>query len=290
MCIPRHLPTGFHLEEPIIVRITALTVALLLACIAPILAQTAPEATEETEEEPYDERGFLRDDILLSLSFTQGSTNTYDYKDFRMYFVGQGHYAYEGDDYLDLYLLINRFDRSYDDPRYSSDPITNIFDLDLTHVFGGVDKYTQSNSPVLGATFFSTNMFDDVDFGLGYGRVYNYNGGNVRAMAGVGRNLGYSDDWSPIGDISWTHNLPLGRQWRFRSKVDLMWNPGRTEPEDPARANPDAIYLLDGTLSYQLLKDWALSLRYFNDNGSDRGRSYVSLGVTHRFRRPAPRR
>ncbi|MFW5868735.1 MAG: hypothetical protein ACOCX2_13010, partial [Armatimonadota bacterium] len=110
---------------------------------------------------------------------------------------------------------------------------------------------------------------------------------------GLGRNLGYTDSFGPLADLSWTHNLPLADDWRLRTKVDLMWTPdrgGSINSEDDGRSYPETIYVLDGTLSYQIQKGWALSLRYFNDNGSDRAREYTSLGVTHRFRARRPKR
>lgn len=269
-------------------RLSAIVASLLLFGLIVATAVAQDAATEETEEEPYDERGFIRDNISVSLSFTKGSTETYDYDDLRVYLLGETHYAFKGDDYFDSYLLINRLDRSYEDPRYDDDPLRNIFDLDLTYVFDGVDKWTLGNRSVVGATFFSTEGFDNVDFGLGYGRLWGYDGGTLRAMGGLGRNIGYSDSFSPLADLSWTHNLPLAEDWRLRTKVDLMWNQGRGTVD--GETYPETIYVLDGTLSYQIHKEWALSLRYFNDNGSDRARSYTSLGVTHRFRARRPRR
>jgi hypothetical protein len=277
-------------EAAITVRFSAIILIPLLV-ISLIATAAAQDDAEEPEEEPYDERGFIRDDIRLSLSFTKGSTDRYDYEDLRVYLSGAAHYAFRGDDYLDAYLLVNRLDRSYDDPRYErDDPIRNILDFDLTYVFDGVDKWTLGNNPVIGATFFSTTGFDDVDLGLGYGRLYSYDGGNVRLMGGIGRNLGYTDSFSPVADLSWTHNLPLADDWRLRTKVDLMWNANRGEVDLNGETRPETIYVLDGTLSYQIQKGWALSLRYFNDNGSDRPREYTSLGVTHRFRARRPKR
>ena len=287
-------PPGWRDYHPIqeatrIVRLPAILLVPLLALgiTTTALAQDTPE---ETEEKPYDERGFIRDNINVSLSFTRGSTENYDYDDIRIYLTTEAHYAFKGDDYLDSYLLINRLDRSYDNPRYDDEPIRNILDFDLTHVFGGVDKWTQGSRPVIGATFFSTDMFNDVDFGLGYGRIFAYDGGTLRLLAGVGRNLGYSDSFSPQADLSWIHNLPLADQWRLRTKVDLMWNEGRGDVDINGGVYHEMIYVLDGMVSYQIHKEWSLSLRYFNDNGSDSPRSYTSLGLSHRFRARRPRR
>jgi hypothetical protein len=271
------------------VRFSAIILVPLLV-ISLIATAAAQDDAEEPEEEPYDERGFIRDDMRVSLSFTRGSTDRYDYEDLRVYLSGEAHYAFKGDDYLDAYLLINRLDRSYEDDRRDDDPIRDILDFDLTYVFGGVDKWTTGNRPVIGATFFSTEGFDNVDFGLGYGRVWDYDGGTLRAMAGVGQNLSYSDSWAPQADLSWIHNLPLGSLWRLRTKADLMWNANRGEVELDGETRPETVYVLDGTISYQIHKEWALSLRYFNDNGSDRPREYTSLGVTHRFRARRPKR
>lgn len=259
---------------------------LLLSTVATV----AQDNAEETEEEkPYDEVGFIKDDIRLSLSFTQGSTDRYDYEDLRIYLTGESHYAFKGDDYLDLYLLINRFDRSYDEERYQrDDPLTNIFDANLTYVFDGVDKYEYGFHQTAGATFFSDDLFDDVDMGVGYGSVYNYKEGNLKGLIGLGRNLGYSDSWTPLADLSWTHSQRLNPQWRLVTKADVTWNEGREPVDEDDEGSPDTVVLLNGTLYYQLVKGWSLYLRYFNDNGSDRPRSYVSVGVSHRFR--APRR
>lgn len=262
----------------------ALMMLLVLTTVCP-----AQEAAEEEEEKPYDEIGFFQDDVRLSLSFTKGSTDRYDYEDLRIYLIGQAHYAFKGDDYLNLYLFINRFDRAYDDPRYSSEPLTNILDVDLTYVFGGVDKWTYGFNPIIGATFFSDDMFNDVDFGLGYGCSYNYQEGSLHALAGLGRNLGYTDDWSPMLDLGWTHNKRFSPKWSLRTKADVMWNESRSAAPDDGR-RPEAVYLLDGQLNYQVIKYWSLYLRYYNDNSVDRSRSYVSFGVSHNFRRPRPRR
>ncbi|MGM0494515.1 MAG: hypothetical protein ACQER1_16405 [Armatimonadota bacterium] len=270
-----------------------LSVLILVPLLLISLAATAAaqEDAEEPEEEPYDERGFIRDDIRLSLSFTRGSTDRYDYEDLRIYLSGEAHYAFKGDDYLDMYLLVNRLDRDYDEERYErDDPIRDILDFDLTYVFGGVDKWTPGDFPVVGATLFSTDGFDNIDLGVGYGRVWDYDGGVLRAMAGAGQNLGYSDSWAPLADLSWIHNFPMGNRWRLRTKADLMWKANRGDADLDGETRPETIYVLDGTLSYQIQKGWSLSLRYFNDNGSDRPRSYTSLGVTHRFRAPRPRR
>ncbi|MGI5818168.1 MAG: hypothetical protein ACOX9R_08730 [Armatimonadota bacterium] len=260
-------------------------VPLLLIC----LAATAVAQDEETEEEPYDERGFIVDEVRIALSFTRGSTERYDYDDLRIYLDGGAHYAFKGDDYLDWYLLINRLDRSYDDPRYSDEPIRNIFNSNLTYVIDGVDKETYGFNRVIGASFFSDNMFDDVNAGFGYGCLYNYDGGNLRAMAGVGRNLGYSDSWSPLADLAWTHNQRLGNQWRLRTRADIMWNENRAAADD-SDGYPDTIFVVDGTVSYEVVKGWSLYARYFNDNASASPRSYISLGVNHRYVKPRPRR
>lgn len=260
---------------------------LLLSLIATAAAQ---DNAEETEEKPYDEQGFIRDDVRLSLSFTTGSTDRYDYDDLRIYLSGESHYAFKGDDYLDVYLLINRFDRSYDDPRYDDEPLTNIFDMDLTYVFDGIDKDTYGFNQTVGATFFSDDMFSDVDLGLGYGSIYNYKDGNLRGLIGMGRNLGYKDSWTPLADLSWTHSQRFSPLWTLRTKADVTWNQGRDPVDEEIEGDPDMTYILDGTLSYQLIKGWSVYLRYFNDNGSDRPRDYVSFGVSHRFRRPPRRR
>jgi hypothetical protein len=269
-------------EDATTVRSAAIILISLLL-INPALAQ---QNAEEAEEEPYDETGFIRDDIRLSLSFTQGSTDRYDYEDLRIYLTGEAHYAFEGDDYLDIYLLINRFDRSYDDERYErDDPLTNIFDADLSYVLDGIDKDTYGFKQMAGVTLFSDDLFEDVDLGVGYGTVYDYKSGNLKALAGLGRNIGYKDSWSPLADVSWTHNQRLSPQWRLRTKADVTWNEGRDPTEEDEEGDPDTTVLLNGTLYYQLVKGWSLYLRYFNDNGSDRPRSYVSVGVSHRFRR-----
>ena len=265
----------------------AFMVTMLLLLLRAICAVAAEDATEE---KPYDERGFIRDDVYLSLAFTQGSTDTYDYTDFRIYLAGRAHYAFKGDDYLDVKLLVNRFDRDYDNPRYPSGAFTNIFDMDLTYVFGGRDKYTHGIHHALGASFFSTEMFDDLNFGVGYGAFYTYKSGVLRALAGAGRNLGCEDDWSPLAEFSWTHNHRISRQWRLITKADLMWTADRAAVDDDGAIYPDTIYVLDGALYYQVIKNWSLYVRYFNDNASSTARSYVSLGVSHRFRRPARRR
>jgi len=258
---------------------------LVMTALAGIAAQD--NATEE--EQPYDERGFIVDLARISLSFTSGSTRRYNYDDLRMYLSGDAHYAFRGDDYLDINLLINRYDRSYDDPRFSNQPLTDIFDLDMTYVFKGVDVETLGLRQVVGATFFSDTMFEDVDLGLGYGVLYNYVSGDLRMLAGMGRNLGYSDSWSPLLDLSWTHNQRLARQWRLRTKVDLMWNQGR-EAADDEEVPPEAIYLLDGQITYELIKGWNIYVRYFNDNSSDYAREYWSLGLSHYYRKRRPRR
>ncbi len=244
---------------------------------------------EETEEEPYDERGFIRDNMRVSLSFTSGSTQWYNYDDLRIYITTDAHYAFRGDDYLDLGLLVNRFDRAYDDPRYGTEPLTDIFDMDLNYVFDGIDVETKGFRHVVGATLFSDTMFEDLDVGLGYGAQYNYAEGNLRLLGGFGRNVGYSDSWSPLLDLGWTHNQLLGGRWRLRTKTDLMWSEGR-EALDGEEAEPDAVYLLDGQISYELVKGWNVYVRYFNDNSSDYARNYWSMGLTHYYRKPRPRR
>jgi len=264
----------------------ALIPLMLLTAIATAPAQDTPA---EPEEKPYDEIGFIRDNVRLSLSFTQGSTDTYNYEDLRIYMTGQAHYAFEGDDYLDVYVFVNRFDRAYDDPRYGDEPLSNILDTNLTYVFDGVDKYEYGFHSVAGATFFSDDMFSDVDFGVGYGGVYNYEGGDLRLMAGMGRNLGYKDSWTPLADLGWTHNQRLSPLWTLRTKADVMWNRGRNPMEEGEDIDPDAVYLLDGMLSYQLVKGWSVYLRYYNDNSADRSRSYVSAGLSHNFRRRKPK-
>ncbi|GEM_PF-6333443 len=255
---------------------------------APAPAQPAPAADEAPK--PPDEVGYIQDETRLSLSLTQGKTERYDYNDVRINLTSQSHYAFAGPDYLDLYLFVNRFDRAYDDPKYDDEPLTNILDADINYVFGGTDRNTYGFHPVIGATFFSDSMFEDVDFGLGYGGIYSYESGSTRVMAGVGRNLGYRDSWTPLVDLSWVHNQRLGPLWNLRTKADVMWNESHTAKEAGRTTGPDTIYLLDGTLSYQLVKGWSLSLRYYNDNGSDSARSYTTFGVTHSYRRPAPRR
>lgn len=269
-------------------RLTAFTLVLLLAFsfAAVVVAQ---EDAENEEEEPIGDRGFIFDDVRLSLSFTAGSTDRYDYEDVRIYLSGEAHVAFESDDYLDLYLLVNRLDRSYDDPRFRRDPIRNILNSNITYVFNGVDKDTQGLHQVAGATFFSDSLFDDINAGVGYGCRWSYDGGNLRALAGFGRNLGYSDEWSPLLDFAWTHNQRLGDLWRLRSRADIMWNEGR-ERRAPDDGYPDTILVLDTTLSYDIAQGWSLYTRYFNDNASIRPRSYISVGVTHRYRRPPPHR
>ena len=259
-----------------------------LLVIGLITTAVAQNDNDEPEEDPG-EFGFILDEVRLALSFTRGSTERYNYDDLRIYIDGSAHYAFRGDDYLDWYLLINRLDRSYDDPRYSDEPIRNIFNTNLTYVFDGVDKYTYGFKRVAGASFFSDNLFDDVNMGLGYGCLYNYDGGNLRAMAGVGRNIGYSDNWSPLFDLAWTHNQRLGDKWRLRTRTDVMWNEGRSRADD-VNGYPETILVVDGTLSYEVVRGWSLYTRYFNDNASARPRSYISVGVNHRFVRPRPRR
>lgn len=257
----------------------------MLSAMCALAQQPAPAPAA-----PEDEQGFIRDDINLSLSFTRGSNEYYDYDDFRIYLAGRAHYAFRGDDYLDVYLLINRFDRSYSNPIYGSEPLTNLLDMDLTYVFGGGERDTPGLYHAAGASLFSNDLFDDVNLSLGYGGMYNYKGGGVRLLAGTGRNLGYSDSWSPLVELSWTHNLPLGTKWRLLTKMDLMWNSGRGGVAAGGSNYPDTIYVLDGALYYQLVKDWSLYARYFNDNASDDPTSYLSLGVSHRFRKPVKRR
>ncbi len=263
----------------------SLALALVLGVLGAQAQQPAPAPAA-----PEDERGFIRDDINLSFSFTRGSNKYYDYDDFRIYLAARAHYAFSGPDYLDTSLLINRFDRSYSDPRYDQGPLTNLFDMDLTYVFGGGQRDAPGLYHAAGASLFSRDLFDDVNLSLGYGGVYNYKGGGVRLLAGMGRNLGYADRWSPLLELSWMHNLPLGTKWRLQTRIDLMWNSGRGSRSPTELNYPDTIYVLDGALYYQLVKDWSLYARYFNDNASDNPSSYLSLGVSHRFRRPPPRR
>lgn len=267
---------------------TSLVALLVLSAVCVRAQQPAPQ--QPAADEPVDERGFVNDETRLSLSFTQGSNQYYDYRDLRIYLAQQAHYGFKGDDYLDLNVLINRLDRSYNSPAYVDEPITNIFDMDLNYVFGGGDKNTYGLHPVAGVSLFSTQLFSAINFGVGGGGYYNYRGGSVRLLGGVGRNLGYTDDWTPLAEVNWTHNLPLGKQWRLASSMDLMWNSGRHQLNPDDLAYPDTIYVLNGSLYYQLLKNWSLYLRYFNDNATDAARSSLSLGVSHTFRRPAPRR
>lgn len=257
---------------------------------APAAAPTAAPATAPApEEQPYDERGFVKDYTSLSLSFTSGSTEDYDYEDVRIYSTVNAHYAFPGDDYLDAYLFINKLDRTYDDPRYTSGDITSIFNGSLVYVFGGVDKYEYGMHHSAGATFFSDDMFENVEIGLGYGATYLYPEGSLRLLAGFGRNLGYEDDWSPRADLSLTHNRRLSPQWSVRAKADVFWREGRKLQLDGEAFGPDAVFLLDGTLTYQLVKGWNVYIRYFNENSSDNVRSYWSLGLSHTFRAPARR-
>lgn len=266
-----------------------ITVAVVLVAAYVGWAQDAAPA----EEKPYDERGFVQDYTNLSLSFTSGSTSRYDYEDLRIYLTGNAHYAFKGDDYLDLSLFINKLDRSYDNPRYNNGDISSIFSADLTYVFHGVDKYEYGFRRTAGITFFSDTMFEDVDFGAGYGVAYRYPEGNLRLLVGMGRNLGYADAWAPLADFTWEHNKRLSPQWTLRTRADVTWTRGREAPEPDEPADPDAVYLLDGTLSYQLIKGWSIYLRYFNDNSSDYAREYWSVGLSHYYRpprrRPQPR-
>ncbi len=266
-----------------------------LALFIPVCAIAAEgdaadaDAADAEEEKPYDERGLIRDDMRVSLAFTQGSNEYYDYTDLRVYIAGQAHYAFSGDDYLDVNLLLNRFDRSYDDPRYGDEPLTNLFDMDVTYVFDGVDKYEYGVHHALGATFFSANMFEDVNLGVGYGGVYRYPTGNVRLLAGLGRNIGFDDAWEPMAELSMTHNKRLNKQWRLITKADLMWHSGEALLNGDGATYPDTVYVLNGTIYYQLIKNWSLYARYLNDNAADSPRSYISLGLSHNFRPPRKR-
>lgn len=259
---------------------------------APAAAPAPPAAAAAApapEEQLYDERGFVKDYTSLSLSFTSGSTENYDYEDVRIYSTVNAHYAFPGDDYLDAYLFINKLDRTYDDPRYTSGDITSIFNGSLVYVFDGVDKYEYGMHHSAGATFFSDDMFENVEIGLGYGATYLYPEGSLRLLAGFGRNLGYEDDWSPRADLSLTHNRRLSPQWSVRAKADVFWREGRKLQLNGETLGPDAVFLLDGTLTYQLVKGWSVYIRYFNENSSDDMRSYWSLGLSHTFRAPARR-
>lgn len=261
----------------------------LIALIAAVgftpaaLAQQNDENAEEAEEEPYDEQGWFVDDNRISLSLTKGSNEYYDYDDLRIYSTTEAHWAFRGDDYLDVYLLIDKLDRSYLDDRYDDRGLRSLVDGDLTYVFGGVDKQTYGLSQTVGATFFSDEMWDNVDLGLGYGGMYRYPEGDVTAMAGLGRNIGFHDAWSPLFDLSWTHLQRFSQVWTLRTKADWMWRSGRED-------DSESLYLLDGMLSYQLIKGWNVYLRYFDDNTRDRSRSYISLGLSHRYRRRVTRR
>ncbi|MGD9496517.1 MAG: hypothetical protein AB7Y46_09420 [Armatimonadota bacterium] len=252
------------------------------------LAQQTPQPAQ-AEEPPYDERGFIRDNINLSLSFTSGSTQRFDYEDLRIYLSGNAHYAFVGDDYLNWYLLINRQDRSYDDPRFRDEPISNIFNTDFTYVFNGIDRETRGLRCVAGVTLFSDSMFEDVELGLGPGVSYTYESGDLQLLGGLSRNTGYEDSWSPLLDLGWAHNQRLGGRWQLRTKADLIWTEGREAIGDEP-ADPDTVYLLDGQLSYEVVKGWSVYVRYFNDNSSDFARSYWSMGLSHYYRKPRPRR
>lgn len=263
----------------------------LIVCAVLLLAALVAVAQEEVpaEEKPYDEIGFVIDYTSLSLSFTSGKTENYNYDDLRVYGTGSGHWALVGDDYVDVYLFVNKLDRTYDDPRYKSGDITSVFNGSVVYVFDGVDKYEYGLHHSAGATFFSDSMFEDMEMGLGYGATYLYPEGNLRLLAGIGRNLGYSDDWSPRADFSWTHSKRLSPMWSVRTKADVFWREGRSLSLDDDLQGPDAVFLLDGTINYTLVKGWSIYARYFNENSSDNPRSYWSLGLSHSFRAPARR-
>ncbi len=272
---------------------TLAALLVLLAVVVPLAAIAAEENAEEQEEEPYDERGLVQDSTRVSVSFTSGSTKRYDYDDLRIYLSGNAHYAFRGDDYLDLALFVNKLERSYDDPRYESGDIRSIFDADLTYVFGGVDKYEHGAHYAAGLTLFSDAMFEDMDVGLGCGANFNYPEGTLKTLIGFSRNIGYTDSWAPLVDLGWIHTKRLDSHWTLRTRADVMWTTGRDaiveeEGKEP-EIDPDAIYLLDGTISYQLTKGWSLYARYFNDNSSDYARSYWSFGLSHYYRPPRRR-
>ncbi|MGC9319182.1 MAG: hypothetical protein ACP5KN_14210 [Armatimonadota bacterium] len=265
-------------------RLIALMTIVGMAAVASVAfaQQNQQVADEEKEEEPYDERGFIKDNMRISLSLTKGSNEYYDYDDLRVYFTGNAHYALKGDDFIDGYLLIDKLDREYSEERFQRGDIRNVFDAEFTYVFGGVDKWTYGLSQAAGLLLFSDDMWEDVDLGLGYGARHNYGDGDLKLLGGMGRNLGRHDDWSPLLDFTWTHDQRLGSDWRVRTKADWMWAKDRADENE-------SIYLLDGMLTYEVVKGWSVYLRYFNDNSSDRSRSYVSLGLSHYFRARRPR-
>ncbi len=255
----------------------------VFGCGPAVLAQNQQNAEETEEEEPYDERGWFVDSNRISLSFTKGSTDRYDYDDLRIYTTTDAHWGLKGDDYVDLYLLIDKLDRSYANVTWDDQGLREIVDFDFTYVFGGVDKQTYGLHHVVAGTLFSDEMWDNMDLGLGYGLQYNYKQGDFRLMGGAGRNIGFHDDWSPLADLSWTHTQRFSRVWTLRTKADWMWQSGREE-------DAESLYLLDGTLSYQVMRGWNIYVRYFDDNTRDRSRSYISVGLSHNYRRRVPRR
>ena len=265
-------------------RIIAQSLALLILLSYP----TAVPAQDEDTEEDERETGFVLDNIRATLAFTRGDSRKRNYSDLRVYVAGEAHYTLAGDDYLDMYLLINRLDRSWDH-RDTDDPIRNLFNSNINYVFRGVDRDTLGLYPLVGASFFSDDFLNDLNVGLGYGYLYNYDGGSLRALAGAGQNLGYADNWSPMANLGWTHNQRLGGQWRLRTRADVLWNDSRTA-SSPDDGQPDTILVVDGTLSYDVARGWSLYTRYFNDNASDNARSYISFGISHRYRRPPARR
>ncbi len=271
-------------KEFVIVKAIASCLALLFLLTCPVMIA----ADDNNEEEEERELGLILDDVRATLAFTSGTTRDRDYQDLRIYLSGEAHYALDNTDYMDIYLLINRLDRSWDD-RDDSDAIRNIFNCNLSYVLGGVDPDQFGLDPFIGLSLFGDEFLTNLNAGLGYGYLHNYRGGNLRGMAGLGRNIGYSDDWSPLVTLGWTHNERLGDQWRLRTRADIFWNEGRSAAA-PDDGRPDTILVLDGTLTYDVARGWSLYTRYFNDNASDRSRSLISFGLSHRYRRPRPRR